>query len=388
MKKRIALDQIKPGSRFTEDVYIDDKNLLVPGKIPVKQRDLDALKRWGVSFVLTEGALIEGDAASEGSASGPRAATESKTAAPAASFSGSRELYVRYTELVDSLTQVFERVRKSESVETKAVDLLSQGVVALVRDEKDASIAAILGIEVSSYDLARGGVNTAILSTVVGMTLKLPPYRLAYLSTGAILHDAGMLRIPESIVKKKGVLTEDEAQKIRAHPLLSYRIITKELLYPDDVGLIGLQHHERWDGDGYPRRTVGKEIDVLARIVSVTDAFEAMVSVKPYRNSMIGYAAMKALLSDNLRRFDPDIIKAFIKSMGIYPLGSTVLLNNAAIARVVEIHPDVPLRPKLKVIVDEFGKKYEGNEGDVLDLVAEKTLFIARALDPTELAGG
>jgi len=84
---------------------------------------------------------------------------------------------------------------------------------------------------------------------------------------------------------------------MRAHPLLSYRIITKELMYPDDVGLIGLQHHERWDAEGYPRKTEGTEIDVLARIVSVADAFEAMVSEKPYRNSMIGYAAMKALLS-------------------------------------------------------------------------------------------
>ena len=70
-----------------------------------------------------------------------------------------------------------------------------------------------------------------------------------------------MLRIPDSIVKKQGSLTEDEAQKIKTHPLLSYRIVTKELFYPDDVGLIGLQHHERWDGDGYPRKTSGAEID-------------------------------------------------------------------------------------------------------------------------------
>jgi HD-GYP domain-containing protein (c-di-GMP phosphodiesterase class II) len=151
---------------------------------------------------------------------------------------------------------------------------------------------------------------------------------------------------------------------------------------------VALNHHERWDGEGYPRKTLGKDIDALARIVSVADAFEAMVSSKPYRNSMIGYAAMKALLSDNSRRFDPDILKAFIKSMGIYPLGSTVLLNNAAIARVVETHPDAPLRPKLRVIVDEFGKRYERDEGDLVDLIAEKTLFIARALDPKELVGG
>jgi HD-GYP domain-containing protein (c-di-GMP phosphodiesterase class II) len=377
MKKRIALDQIKAGSRFSDDVFIDEKNLLVPGGVAVKQKDIDSLKRWGVAFVITEGSLVEESVV-------PEASKASK--AKPQSFSGSRELYLRYTELVDRLSLIYDKIRKNEAIESKAVDQITQGVLALVREERDSAIAAILGAPNSGSDLARSGVNVAILSTVMGITLKLPPYRLAYLAAGALLHDSGMLRIPDSIVKKKGQLAEDEAQKIRAHPLLSYRIITKELMYPDDVGLIGLQHHERWDSEGYPRKTAGEAIDVLARIVSVADAFEAMVSEKPYRNSMIGYAAMKALLSDNSRRFDPDILKAFIKSMGIYPLGSTVMLNNAAIARVIETHPDAPLRPKLRVIVDEFGKKYEGDEGDIVDLVAEKTLFIARALDPKELA--
>ena len=380
MKKRIALDQIKPGTRYSEDVYIDDKNLLVPADIPVKQKDIEVLKRWGVAYVITEGAEVEEKAPES-------KAAEAKPEAKAPGFAGSRELYLRYTELVDRLAQVLDRIRKGEAVETKSVDVIAQGVIALVRDEQDAAITAILGSEATGNELARSGVNGAILSTVIGVTLKLPAYRLAYLATGALLHDTGMLRIPDSIVKKKGALTEDEAQKIRAHPLLSYRIITKELMYPDDVGVVGLQHHERWDGEGYPRKSPGKDIDILARVVSVADAFEAMVSSKPYRNSMIGYAAMKALLSDNSRRFDPDVLKAFIKSMGIYPLGSTVLLNNAAIARVVETHPDAPLRPKLRVIVDEFGKRYEPDEGDFIDLITEKTLFIARALDPKELAG-
>jgi HD-GYP domain-containing protein (c-di-GMP phosphodiesterase class II) len=382
MKKRIALDQITAGSRYTEDVLIDDKNLLVPAKIPVKQKDLDALKKWGVAFVLTEGELIDTEA--ERKAAGGGEGRDMPDLLPQG-FAGTRELYVRYADLVDRLNQIFDRVKRNEAIEPKTVDQLAQSLLALVRDERDAAISSILGSEAKGTDLARSGVNIAILSVVMGATLRLAPYKLAYLATGALLHDAGMLRMPESIVKKQGSLTEDEAQKIKAHPVLSYRIITKELLYPDDVGLIGLQHHERWDGEGYPRRTSGAEIDALARIVSVADAFEAMVSEKPYRNSMIGYAAMKALLSDNSRRFDPDILKAFIKSMGIYPLGSTVLLNNSAIARVVETHPDAPLRPRIRVLVDEFGNRSEPDRGELVDLISEKSLFIARALDPKEL---
>jgi HD-GYP domain-containing protein (c-di-GMP phosphodiesterase class II) len=382
MKKRIALDQITAGSRFTEDVLIDDKNLLVPARIAVRQKDLEALKKWGVAFVLTEGELIdpEADRKTQG---GPGGA-DSPDLLPQG-FAGTRELYVRYADLVDRLTQIFGRLRHSESIEAKNVDQLSQALLSLVHDERDAAISSILGSEAKGNDLARSGVNIAILSVVMGTTLRLPPYKLSYLATGALLHDTGMLRVPDSIVNKQGSLTEDEAQKIKTHPLLSYRIITKELFYPDDVGLIGLQHHERWDGEGYPRKTSGAEIDALARIVSVADAFEAMVSEKPYRNSMIGYAAMKALLSNNSRRFDPNILKAFIKSMGIYPLGSTVLLNNASIARVIETHADAPLRPKIRILVDEFGNHSDGDHGELVDLLSEKSVFIARALDPREL---
>lgn len=374
MKKKYALDKIKPGISFTQDVYADADNLFAPAGDPIKKRDLDSLAAWGITHLFSEGEPVEAPAPH------PSVVQHKGMAA----FSD-HKLYAAYMDLVDRLRSVLDRLGGGEKVEPKVVDSLAQDALNLVRDRDADVAAAILSTDVQGYDLARGGVNTAILSLVMGRAMKLPPHRLTHLAAGALLHDAGMLRVPADIVKKKGALSPEEAQKMRAHPLLSYKIITKELQYPEDVGLIGLQHHERWDGDGYPRRTVGKDVDQLARIVSVADAFEAMVSQKPYRNSMIGYAAMKNLLSDNSRRFDPDVIKAFIRSMGIYPIGSIVLLNNAAIARVLESHSDAPLRPRIKVIVDEFGKHFKDDEGEVVDLLAEKTLFIARALDPKEL---
>lgn len=202
MKKRIALEQIAAGSRFTEDVFIDDANLLVPARIPVKQKDIDALKRWGVAFVLTEGELLA-EEAKPAKAEGAKAATAEEIRREQG-FAGSRELYRKYTELVDKLAQVFDKIRKGEAVEPKNVDLIAQGILQLVRDERDAAISAILGAESPGSELAKAGVNTAILSTVIGQTLRLPAYKLSYLATGALLHDVGMLRIPDSIVKKRG----------------------------------------------------------------------------------------------------------------------------------------------------------------------------------------
>jgi hypothetical protein len=98
---------------------------------------------------------------------------------------------------------------------------------------------------------------------------------------------------------------------------------------------------------------------------------------------MIGYTAMKNVLSDNGRHFDPRVLKAFLESMGIYPIGSIVQLNNSAIGRVVEIHTEAPLRPVIELIIDEYGNSL--GERDTIDLLAKKALFIVKAVDPKAL---
>jgi hypothetical protein len=99
---------------------------------------------------------------------------------------------------------------------------------------------------------------------------------------------------------------------------------------------------------------------------------------------MIGYSAMRNLLNDNGRHFDPKILKVFLESMGIYPIGSIVQLNNSAIGRVVQTHTEAPLRPAVELIIDEYGNRL--GEREVVDLLARKTLFIVKAVDPKSLA--
>ena len=99
---------------------------------------------------------------------------------------------------------------------------------------------------------------------------------------------------------------------------------------------------------------------------------------------MLGYQAVKNLLADNARRFDPAVIMAFTKIMGIYPIGSIVRLNDGSVARVVNVHGDVPLRPVVKMLIDKDGKVLSPREGVDIDLLAEKRLFIKNAIDPEE----
>lgn len=393
--KKIAIDSLREGQSFSAPVYIEGKNLLVPAGIAIRQKDIDRLKGWGIAEVYSDGDAIStpSDAGGTGKKSAlPKAAdvhlprgTSRILSLPA--VQENKSVYRAYMDLIDRLNTIFEQIAGGLSVETRSIDAIASRLLQAVRENRDQVIGFILGGEVSGHELAKSSVNVAILSTLIGIEMKLPNHKVLHLVTGALLHDVGMLKLPKDITDKQGGLSDNEVQRMKAHPLYAYKIVCKELLYPEDVGVVALQHHERWDGDGYPRRIAGAEIELSARIVTVADAFEAMVSEKSYRNSMVGYQAMKNLLSDNSRRFDPDVLKAFIRTMGIYPIGSIVLLNNGAVSRVVEVHGEAPLRPRIRILIDEFGKAYEQDEGETMDLLAEKGLFIARAIDPKDFSG-
>jgi HD-GYP domain-containing protein (c-di-GMP phosphodiesterase class II) len=293
--------------------------------------------------------------------------------------------YRDYLNQVSSLDRIFKTLVRGGRADIRLLDTIAQHLLTVVRDEPGGLINYILGAEVRRHELAKNAVNTAILSTHIALEMKLPSHRIMQTITGALLHDVGMLRLPSELVKKTGALSAEELRRMQTHTLYSYRIVHEEMNYSTEIGTLVLQHHEHWDGSGYPQGMIGEEIHFGARIVSVCDAFEAMVSEKPYRNSMLGYQAMKNLLADNSRRFAPDVLKALITVMGIYPIGSIVLLNNGAIARVVNVRRDAPLRPRVAVLVDQAGKVFQQDQGEHFDLLLEKSLYIVRAIDPDEL---
>jgi len=393
--KKVLVKDLKEGYVFSAPVYIDGNNLFVPAGIPVKKRDIARLNFLAIESVQTDGQLVGGHT-EKGTAENQKAKTtaevgkdnvpEKPSITSLSEVHENKGAYRTYMDLIERLDGVCSSITAGTAVEARTIDDIAGRLLQNVRDQRQSYIEFILGGEIKGHDMAKNLVNTSILSALMAMELKLPSPKVLSTVTGALLHDVGMLRMPKEIVQKKGGLSPAELKRIQSHPLHTYNIVTKEMYLPENVGIIVLQHHERWDGEGYPRRTAGQGIDIGARIVSVADAFEAMVSKKPYRKSMLGYHAMKNLLADNMRRFDPNVIRAFIQTMGIYPIGSIVLLNNGAIARVVKVMPAAALRPRIKILVDEYGKVLEQDEGAEIDLLNEKGIFISKAMDPNEVS--
>jgi HD-GYP domain-containing protein (c-di-GMP phosphodiesterase class II) len=375
--KTIKVSALRPGMKFDQPVFIEGDNILVPAGVAIKGKDIERLSRWDIEDVFTEGKEIEEAAAD--------AAVKLKET-PAWLPKKEEKSRRIYRSAVDKVDAIFQDVADGTYLNHEPIDSVVKDMLDVLRQSKNEMIQLILLGEWIERRLSVSAINCMIISGVIGSTMRLASHRLLQLATGGLLHDIGMLKVEKEILEKHGRLASDELNRMRAHAVMGYQIISKEMKYPEEIAMVALQHHEHWDGRGYPRSLKGEDITLFARIVAVADAYEAMVSERPYRNSIIGYNAMKTVLSDNGKHFDPQVLKAFLESMGIFPIGSVVQLNNSSIGRVIENHTDAPLRPKIELLIDEFGNQNE--ESETVDLLAKKSFFIVKAIDPKLIGEG
>ncbi len=370
--RKIKVSDLKAGMRFSAPVYLDGENLLVPEKIEIKEKDIKRLQRWEVEFVETDGDPIIESEIEHGSYG-------------LAAYIGDSSVVRTYRRAITKLDAVFKDIKEYSKTDKIEIDTIITDIFSLLRDKPEELKAISMTSIDPEHDLVQSSLNCMIVSIILGRQLKIINSRLISLAVAALLHDIGMTKIPEALLGKKENLSLNELQIIHSHPKYTYKLITKSLKYQEEIGRIALHHHERWDGKGYPDRLSGKEIPISSRIISVADAYGAMLKDRPYRGSMIGYQAMREILNDNSRRFDSDILKVFIKSMGIYPLGSLVILNDSSIARVHLVHNETPLRPSVQILMTPAGRILKGNSEKFVDLLTEKNLFIVRAISKEEI---
>jgi len=135
---------------------------------------------------------------------------------------------------------------------------------------------------------------------------------LRVLGFGAVVHDVGKILIPGRVLHKSGALDEEEWAAVRRHPLEGARMLLEVSPPPGVCRVVG-EHHERWDGGGYPAGLRGEEIDFNARVVAVADAFDAMTSVRPYRPAAGTEAAAAELERCAGTQFDPEVVLSFLR---------------------------------------------------------------------------
>ena len=201
-------------------------------------------------------------------------------------------------------------------------------------------------------------LNVGMLLANFGRFLELERPVLRELTIGGLLHDTGKIMIPDHILHKPGRLTEDEFIIMKSHVNHSISILNESKGITPIMMTVAACHHERLDGKGYPHGLPGERLNLYARMITVVDVYDALTADRCYKAGMPATAAFRILLQGAGSQFDEELVRKFIKCMGIHPVGTLVKLQSGKLAIVVERNEDAPLQPKVKVIYSTVGQHH------------------------------
>jgi len=224
-----------------------------------------------------------------------------------------------------------------------------------------------------------------IYALKIGQGLGYSREQLFELGLSAFLYDVGIFKIPERITKKEGKLTNSEVAIIRKHPEIGRAILSPFKKDYPWLPRVAYEHHERENGQGYPRGLKGEQICEYAKIVGIVDTYEAMIHNRPHRKAITEYVSIRELIFSKSLLFSSEVIKAFIKEISIYPTGSYVSLNNRATGMVIATNEDNPMKPVIKLLFD--GKGNVMGKDRIINLSDNPLLHITDSVSEEEILG-
>lgn len=262
---------------------------------------------------------------------------------------------------MDSIEKHFREIELETNHLSQAIVLekttknLTNLVRELLFELKNNQDLLVLLSEVYTYDhyIFTHSLNVTMYSLAIGMKLNLPEKDLEILGLGAILHDVGKMKIPESILLKPDKLTREEFEEIKKHAEEGFQILRKIPSISLIIAHCAYQHHERLDGTGYPRGIKGNEIHYFGKIIAVADVFDAVTSNRVYRQAMLPHEGLEILYSGSGTLFDKKVIEAFRQAVAVYPVGITVELNDGRRGVVSRQNTGLSDRPVVRVIEED-----------------------------------
>ncbi|MDR3552203.1 MAG: HD-GYP domain-containing protein [Clostridia bacterium] len=196
-------------------------------------------------------------------------------------------------------------------------------------------------------------VNVAILAIVLGMAMGYSYKSLYRLGLGALLHDVGKVFVPAEILDKPSALTGEEFNQIKQHPHYGYEYLINNCVLPSEAYTVVLQHHERYNGSGYPYGLIGSKISRDGKIIAISDVYDAMVSDRPYRKALPHSDVIEYIIGKSETLFDPEVVQVFFKKIAPYPVGTLVQLSNGEKGIVLQNFESMGARPDIRIIDDE-----------------------------------
>lgn len=239
----------------------------------------------------------------------------------------------------------------------------------------------LMGEECGGEEIYSHSLNVTVLSMMLTKGLDFSPEQARILGLGGLLHDIGLMDVPDRLLKMRpDEYTKPERDLRAMHCEYGLRL-GKQLGLPADVLAVIFQHHEMVDGSGYPLGVGQDKITLPARIVSLVNYYDSLCNPVDFAQAMTPHEALSFLFGQRRSKFDAAVLQRMIRCLGVYPPGSIVTLSNDAIAMVISVNPARPLRPWVMVYDETVPKE----QAILLDLEKETGINIANAVRPAML---
>jgi len=274
----------------------------------------------------------------------------------------SRQAVTRtYTQSVAATKDVINSVRMGRTPSIKKIKRVVQGIVDQILNEETSLIGLTAIRDYDEYTFTHS-VNVCIFSVALGRRLGMTKIQLFDLGLSALMHDIGKSRVPLGFLHKSAELSEDEWRHIASHPWLGVLVLFQLRGRYEDVSYramtVAYEHHMRGDMSGYPKPVRPRSMSMTSKIVAVADGYDAATSRRVYQTIPYPPSAVLQEMRDNPKRgMDPVVVKAFINLLGIYPVGTLVVLDTFELAVVHSANPNQGAlsRPIVRLVSDALG---------------------------------
>jgi HD-GYP domain-containing protein (c-di-GMP phosphodiesterase class II) len=234
---------------------------------------------------------------------------------------------------------------------------------------------------------AMHALRCSILALIFGRQLGMGREQLEVIGMAGLLHDVGMVKVPDELLAKQGRLSPIELAIVRRHVTWGAEMLERGTGMPKGVIEGARNHHERYDGSGYLHGLAGDAIGEVGMVTAIIDHYDSVTSERPYQSAVSPYAAMRAMYAGRNKLFHPQLMERFIQCLGVYPVGSVVQLNTGEVGVVVALNRQSRLKPRVALVRQADQKPYP--VPPVVNLTARRMADgvpcdIERVLDPLE----
>ncbi|MBZ9688793.1 HD-GYP domain-containing protein [Clostridium estertheticum] len=349
--KSISIYALKPGMKLAEDLILNGLTL-VANEIALNSSMIKKILEFYPSDTIYINALDEKPLVSSSKNSRRKNLIETEN------------VLNHFTNRIDNFLNSIE---KNKELDLTEVRTMSKQILDNLTDYDSILMSITNSRHIDEY-LTRHCANVALLSSMLGKWLNFSNKDLTLLTYAAFLHDIGKTKVDQTILNKPSKLTKLEFEEIKKHTVYSYELIRNTPYLDESVSLGVLMHHERLDGSGYPLHLKEDKINAFAKIIGITDMFDAMTSDKVYSKKQNPFVVLEIMQHDCMGLFDYNYLTTFITQMSNYYTGEMVKLSNGSIGKIIKIDTNNISRPLISI------------DSNFIDLSIEKNIFITELL--------